>query len=600
MKTVQFPRGATAAEDGIVGVPGQVRVDTSRNELRVHDGTTPGGHRLPNLDTISQLLATGSESALGSVQVFANEAALAAAPVSPDVIGIVSQNGFDDAFVWRLTGDAKCVQSTVQGFWHRLDGAPGLIVRFWRAGLINLQVNGVAPVVTPELTVWIDAGVVKMYDGTSYLAATPTLFGRLLAQVGGYFSGSVGLPNRILDQETDIADCNTAAASGWYRTTAGAANSPIAGVQSFEHREINATTAVQIMQTQGSSTAGSFIRYRSAGPTWSSWIAYTGSLPSRLGALSAVVTDADTAQDSGFYQAASTATHIPISQNGVLIVNRYDANNGNQMWMSLVTNQLWVRTRTASVYSAWGQVYPVTAIDVATHAYTAKGTMVDADEVAGNNSAASFAGAKWLASTIWTYIQGKAAGVFQPFAAALTSFVTLVGTIVAGDLIYGSGAGVLARLVKATDGMILTLVAGLPAWAAAPSSGMTLIATLNTTSGTTQTATGLATTYNRFYIQVEAVNMSTSTLKMSVSSDNGSTFDTATIINNDTGGLAKNSVVLLAGVGETIAKVWSSISAYPGGGLSSSSFATKTSPTNAIQFSGGTFTGGVIKIWGEK
>jgi len=37
--------------------------------------------------------------------------------------------------------------------------------------------------------------------------------------------------------------------------------------------------------------------------------------------------------------------------------------------------------------------------------------------------------------------------------------------VVAGDVLYGSGAGVLARLPKGTNGQVLTLAAGLPAWA---------------------------------------------------------------------------------------------------------------------------------------
>ena len=41
-----------------------------------------------------------------------------------------------------------------------------------------------------------------------------------------------------------------------------------------------------------------------------------------------------------------------------------------------------------------------------------------------------------------------------------------MGTIVAGDVIYGSGADTLARLAKGTDTHVLTLASGVPTWAA--------------------------------------------------------------------------------------------------------------------------------------
>jgi hypothetical protein len=57
----------------------------------------------------------------------------------------------------------------------------------------------------------------------------------------------------------------------------------------------------------------------------------------------------------------------------------------------------------------------------------------------------------------------------------------------AGDLIYASAAGVAARLAKSTDGFVLTLVSGLPAWVAAatgiPTAGVLDQSVLNTGPG---------------------------------------------------------------------------------------------------------------------
>jgi hypothetical protein len=81
------------------------------------------------------------------------------------------------------------------------------------------------------------------------------------------------------------------------------------------------------------------------------------------------------------------------------------------------------------------------------------------------------------------------AGVYAPLASpAFTGNVTVqsldMDTIVAGDVIYGSGADTLARLAKGSDTEVLTLASGVPSWAAAASSGV---------SWSGSTANGLAT-----------------------------------------------------------------------------------------------------------
>jgi len=69
----------------------------------------------------------------------------------------------------------------------------------------------------------------------------------------------------------------------------------------------------------------------------------------------------------------------------------------------------------------------------------------------------------------------------------------------AGDVLYASSTTVLARLAKATDGNILELASGLPAWTASPTIGSTSWANANhahaaSNSGGTLTTLGTVTT----------------------------------------------------------------------------------------------------------
>lgn len=51
MKEVQIAGGTSETEDYYVGAEREIRIDTSNDEIRIHDGSTPGGKRVPNKDT---------------------------------------------------------------------------------------------------------------------------------------------------------------------------------------------------------------------------------------------------------------------------------------------------------------------------------------------------------------------------------------------------------------------------------------------------------------------------------------------------------------------------------------------------------------------
>jgi hypothetical protein len=152
----------------------------------------------------------------------------------------------------------------------------------------------------------------------------------------------------------------------------------------------------------------------------------------------------------------------------------------------------------------------------AIHAATSKGTPVDNDELLITDSAASYVLKKltWanLKATVKTYLDT----LYQPLKTILTSLGNL--SIVAGDIIYGSGTAAVARLAKGTDGQVLTLASGLPSWAS-PAGGMTLLGTVSTASGSSVQLTGIASaTYRALYLSVEGcVGASSSYLRAALS-----------------------------------------------------------------------------------
>lgn len=45
----QMRRGTTAQNDAFIGAAGEMTLDTAKTEIRVHDGVTAGGHKMPTL-----------------------------------------------------------------------------------------------------------------------------------------------------------------------------------------------------------------------------------------------------------------------------------------------------------------------------------------------------------------------------------------------------------------------------------------------------------------------------------------------------------------------------------------------------------------------
>jgi hypothetical protein len=56
-RAVRRRRGTTAGNDSYVGPSGEITIDLDRMEVRLHDGETPGGHRVPNASFIGGMIS---------------------------------------------------------------------------------------------------------------------------------------------------------------------------------------------------------------------------------------------------------------------------------------------------------------------------------------------------------------------------------------------------------------------------------------------------------------------------------------------------------------------------------------------------------------
>lgn len=133
--------------------------------------------------------------------------------------------------------------------------------------------------------------------------------------------------------------------------------------------------------------------------------------------------------------------------------------------------------------------------------------------------------------------------------------------------------------------------------------GLTLISTLTTTSGTTQSVTSISSSYRALYIELDGVsfNASSRTLTLGLSDNNGSSYS----------GPSNISSTLTNATDKAVGVVWvyniqntSAVTIItpavdgPGGTIYTTMARQGVGPVNAIQFAGGTFDAGTIRVYG--
>ena len=115
------------------------------------------------------------------------------------------------------------------------------------------------------------------------------------------------------------------------------------------------------------------------------------------------------------------ASNVPVAENGVLIVEKYDANNVHQMWSSIAADKIWTRRYTGGVWQTWQQIYPMDVpMGLAINNATAKSAPVNADKFPFWDSVSGLL-REWTYGNMLTALNA----LYQSGSAALTALTTL-------------------------------------------------------------------------------------------------------------------------------------------------------------------------------
>jgi len=204
---------------------------------------------------------------------------------------------------------------------------------------------------------------------------------------------------------------------------------------------------------------------------------------------------------------------------------------------------------------------------------------------------------------------GAASGYTFDVPIGVASGGTGSSSLTANNVLLGNGTSALQAVAPGTSGNVLTSN-GTTWTSTAPVTGsMTLLGTLTTTSGATQSLTGIAAGYRQLYIELEGVSCNvSSTLKMALGSGSTSYGASASV----GAGMSSNSdvyagFILVGNISSTTAAAKSALCSVMLNGTSGSvtnvSVPTGTAAvTTAVQFSwiSGSFDAGTIRIYGVK
>ena len=186
-KTIQHLRGTTAQNDAFTGAAGEITVDTTTNELRLHDGSTAGGHIIPNKAECQGLLGGGTAGTLltnsgtpGTVNTTSIDATPTDGSDNP-----VSSNGVYDALATKASTDLDNLTNTGANIGHWSTNVTNCITYIPQD--IKLEVSGSAIVLKAGSKCYYPDGTYDTVATDSSITASNNADGIL------YYDGNGGL-----------------------------------------------------------------------------------------------------------------------------------------------------------------------------------------------------------------------------------------------------------------------------------------------------------------------------------------------------------------------------------------------------------------------
>jgi len=262
---LQFRRGTTSQNNSFTGVVGELSVDTDLDALRIHDGSTAGGHTIAKGEAASgaatTVAATANNSANETTYVTFVDGATGSQGIETDTglsynpsSGTITATAFTGALTGNVTGNTSGTAATVTTAAQTAITSLGTLTAL-QVDNININGNTLSSTAGTDLLITPLAGQQIVLDGaiiidagvvTGATSITSTAFvGALTGNVTGNTSGSSGSTTGNAATATALATARTIGGVSFN----GSANISLPGVNTIGNQATSGLAATATLAT---------------------------------------------------------------------------------------------------------------------------------------------------------------------------------------------------------------------------------------------------------------------------------------------------------------------------------------------------------------